>query len=381
MFPEVFEPLLPSVLDLRRRLHRIPEPGFAEHQTTAAIFDFLAAHGLQPRIRAEGTGLWVDVGANPKVGYRADIDALPITEPEHNDPRSGNEGWMHACGHDAHAAIAAGVAVALARIRPDAPARILFQPAEESLPGGARRLVAEGVLDGLQAIFAFHVDPTKEPGTIGVREGNITGSADGLTLKLIGPGGHTSRPQRTVNLIEVAGQLVLNLPPAIRASIDPAVQVVTAFGSVHGGDAANVIPTEVTLRGTVRTGDRAVWETLPELVAQHVKQLVEPSGATFELTYVQGVAPVFNDQRIVAIVRQALVDNLGEAAVVTTEPSMGGEDFADYLDVVPGALFRLGTRSDGGDIHSARFRINEEAIGFGLRAGTAMTLSLIDELG
>lgn len=370
----------PLVVELRRELHRIPEPGFAEFRTTALLARFLQDHGVQPELRHDATGLWVDIGESPVVGFRADIDSLPIIEPEDNDPRSENEGWMHACGHDAHSAIAAGVAVVLSRLDLPRGIRIIFQPAEERLPGGARHLIAEGLIDGLETIVAFHVDPTKEAGTIGLREGAITASADGLGVILTGPGGHTSRPQRTVDLVSVAADLISRLPARIRAEIDPEVPAVIAFGSVHGGDAANVIPTEITIRGTVRTGDRGVWLGLPHLVEDLVGEILAGSGAGFRVDYVQGVAPVVNDPEIIRIARQAISRQLGVDAVVATEPSMGGEDFADYLELIPGALLRLGTRSDGGDIHSASFRINEEAIGFGVHAATAILTELL-ELG
>lgn len=372
--------LTPAVVELRRELHRIPEPGFAEHETTAMLVGFLESHGVRPTIRTAGTGLWVDVGPAPVVGYRADIDALPIFEPEENDPRSVNEGWMHACGHDAHAAIAAGIAIVMSRLAlTDGGVRFIFQPAEESLPGGARHLVAEGLVDGLKALIAFHVDPTKDPGTIGARAGAITGSADGLRITLIGPGGHTSRPQRTVDLVQVAGEVVTRLPAAIRSVVDPAVPVVTAFGSIHGGDASNVIPTEIVIRGTVRTGDRGVWIELPATVNRLVREIVEGSGTDCRIDYVQGVAPVVNDRGVVRIATQGIERAMGPDVVIATEPSMGGEDFADYLELVPGALFRLGTRSDGGDIHSAGFRINEAAIPVGVQAGAAMLAELLAE--
>jgi amidohydrolase len=284
---------------------------------------------------------------------------------------------MHACGHDVHAAVAVGIALAWSRLGSPGGIRVIFQPAEERMPGGAGVLVSEGVLDGLESIIAFHVNPTLEPGTIGIRAGPVTASADGFSIVLEGPGGHTSRPERTVDLVSVAAELVLALPSEIRRAVDPAIPVVTAFGSVHGGDAPNVIPTTVTLRGTVRTGDRDLWGEMGELVDRAVARHVSGTGASYSLKYTQGVAPVMNDPGVVATVARGITKYLGEEAVVPVEMSMGGEDFFEYLDHVPGALLRLGTGSGSGDIHSATFVADDRAVPIGVTAGVAALIELL----
>lgn len=313
----------------------------------------------------------------PRIGFRADLDALPITEPAENEIRSRVDGWMHACGHDAHTAIAAGIAAVLGRLHLPGAVRILFQPAEESNPGGASELVAEGLVDGLRALVAFHVDPTLRPGQIGARTGAITASSDSMTITLHGPGGHTSRPHKTVDLVEAAARVATELPPALRASIDARMPIVTVFGSIHGGDAANVIPTGVTLKGTVRTLDLALWDVLPSLVDKTLGSILALSGAGYTLDYRQGIAPVVNDEGIVNKVSRAVDDELGAGTMVGTETSMGGEDFSDYLAITPGALFRLGAASGGGDLHSASFMLNEEAIAVGIHAGAVALVSLL----
>ncbi len=374
------EEITPHAVDLRRLLHQQPEPAHNEHRTTELVRRFVTRRGVEFNGRHPKTGGWVDVGDRPRIGFRADLDALPIREPMDNDPRSHIEGWMHACGHDAHTAIAAGIAVVLSRLEPPMGVRVLFQPAEESNPGGAIELVAEGLVDGLSGLLAFHVDPTLVVGKIGARSGPITASSDSLTITLHGPGGHTSRPHKTVDLISAAARVAGELPSAIRNTVDARIPLVIAFGSIHGGDAANVIPTEVVLRGTVRTLDADLWDVLPSLLDKTLSSTLATSGARYTLDYHQGIAPVVNDERLVFTAGRAIEAVLGEGTVVGTETSMGGEDFSNYLTVTPGALLRLGSASGGGDLHSSSFTLPDEAIGVGIHAGLAALLGLLGHI-
>lgn len=361
---------------LRHLLHRFPEPGHHEYRTTELIGEFLTAAGLRFNTRENKTGGWVDIGNAPVTGFRADIDALPITEPASNSPRSENDGWMHACGHDAHTAIAAGIAVVLSRLDPDGGYRILFQPAEETLPGGAIELAEDGLVDGFRGLLAFHVDPALEVGRFGARAGAITAGSDSMTIVVHGPGGHTSRPHKTVDVVSAAARVAAELPGAIRQSIDARAAVVTAFGSIHGGNAANVIPTEVVLQGTVRTLDAELWDVLPSLVDKTVGAILAVSGARHTLDYQQGIAPVVNDANIVDQVCRAIEAELGADTIVGTETSMGGEDFSNLLAVAPGAMLRLGAASGGGDLHSATFLFDDTAVRFGIHAGVAALTTL-----
>ena len=365
----------PQAVELRRLLHRHPEPSHQEHQTTALIAASLAENGVAFHERKPATGLWLDIGSKPAIAYRADLDALPIIEPDDNVPVSLNQGWMHACGHDAHAAIAFGVAVVLTRLEADG-FRVLFQPAEESFPGGATDLVAEGLVDGLKGIIAFHVDPSLAVGRVGARVGPITASADKLSIVLEGPGGHTARPHQTVDLIADAARVIHELPTAMRRTVDPRSPFIIAFGSIHGGEAGNVIPTRVTLEGTVRTLDSSLWSALPGLIDKALGSLLAVSGASYTLRYSQAIPPVINDGAVVDTATRALVDALGPDVVVPVEASMGGEDFSNYLERVPGALFRLGSGGFVGDLHSPAFRLDEAAIGFGIEAAVTALLGL-----
>ncbi len=365
----------PQAVELRRLLHRHPEPSHQEHQTTALIAASLAENGVVFHERKPATGLWLDIGSEPAIAYRADLDALPIIEPEDNVPVSLNPGWMHACGHDAHAAIAFGVAVVLTRLEADG-FRVLFQPAEESFPGGATDLVAEGLVDGLKGIIAFHVDPSLAVGRVGARVGPITASADKLSIVLEGPGGHTARPHQTVDLIADAARVIHELPTAMRRTVDPRSPFIIAFGSIHGGEAGNVIPTRITLEGTVRTLDSSLWGALPGLIDEALGSLLAVSGAGYTLRYSQAIPPVINDGAVVEAATGALVEGLGADVVVPVEASMGGEDFSNYLERVPGALFRLGSGGFVGDLHSPAFRLDEAAIGFGIEAAVTALLAL-----
>ena len=372
--------IVPQAVELRRLLHRHPEPANEEHQTTALITASLDENGVAYHDRRPGTGLWLDTGAEPRIAFRADLDALPIHEPEENAPRSQNPGWMHACGHDAHAAIAFGITLALHRLEPPTGIRVLFQPAEESFPGGAARYVEEGLADGLKGIIAFHVDPTLETGKVGSRVGPITASADKFSIVLEGPGGHTARPHQTVDLIADAARLVHELPGVLRRTVDARSTLTVAFGSIQGGLSANVIPTRVELQGTARTLDRRLWEVLPGLMDKAIGSLMGWSGAGYNLDYVQAIPPVVNDHDVVEAVTSGIMQVLGGETVVPTEPSMGGEDFANYLAVAPGALLRLGSSGRGADLHSPGFVLDEATIGFGVRAGVAALAGMMESL-
>ena len=372
--------IVPQAVELRRLLHRHPEPANEEHQTTALIAASLDENGVAYHDRRPGTGLWLDTAPEPRIGFRADLDALPIHEPEENAPRSQNPGWMHACGHDAHAAIAFGITLALDRLDLPTGIRVLFQPAEEAFPGGAAQYVEEGLADGLKGIIAFHVDPMLETGKVGSRVGPITASADKFSIVLEGPGGHTARPHQTVDLIADAARLVHELPGVLRRTVDARSTLTVAFGSIQGGRSANVIPTRVELQGTARTLDRSLWEVLPGLMDKAIGSLMGWSGAGYTLDYVQAIPPVVNDHAVVQAATAGIVQVLGEETVVPTQPSMGGEDFANYLAVAPGALLRLGSSGSGADLHSPGFVLDEATIGFGVRAGIAAVSGMIEGL-
>ncbi len=381
-FGEVARAVAPEMVALRRDLHRYPELGWSEHRTTRKVAERFYALGLQPVVRAEGTGLTVEVGTGgPVVGFRADLDGLPVDEHTDVPFRSEHDGFMHACGHDAHTAIAVGIASALAgSAELGGTVRFLFQPAEECIPGGAQTMCDEGAVDGLSAVAAFHVDPSLAPGRIGVRLGGITGASDRMLIKIGGPGGHTSRPHKTVDLAYAAGRVLTELPALLRHGVDPREPLAVVFGRVNGGSADNVIPTEIELGGTVRLLDLDLWRTLPKLVEQHVHDLVSPLGATAEVQYERGAPPVVNQALVVDAFDRAGRALLGDEAVVSTHQSLGAEDFAWFLESVPGALIRLGAALPDRtvDLHSSTFDIDEACIETGIAVGAAALVDLLE---
>ena len=373
----------PDAVRMRRDLHRHPEVAWTERRTTYRIAEALSSCGLDPVVRADLVGLTVEVGTgSPIVGFRADIDALPIHEETGAPYRSQIDGVMHACGHDAHTAIAVGIARTLAMLD-DLPgtARIIFQPAEEELPSGAAKLVEEGAIDDLAALIAFHVDPTIPPGVVGLRTGPITSAADKLHIRLTGPGGHTSRPHRTVDLVQVAARIVVDLPELVRSELDPRQDLAMVFGRISGGDTANAIPTEIGISGTARVQESEVWDGLAEIIDRQIEAIASPFGAGFEVSHLRGAPPVENDAAVIKTIESAAVAVLGPEGVQPTPQSMGSEDFAWFLDHVPGALIRLGAGKNEHpvDLHSPTFEINEAAIEHGIAVGAISLVHLMEQ--
>jgi amidohydrolase len=367
----------------RRDLHSHPEVGYSEHRTTELIATVLSSFGLAPKRLSFGTGVICDIGDGPDfVALRADIDALPLPDNKTVSYASQHAGVCHACGHDVHTAILLAVAGCLAAAgRADELAgsvRLIFQPAEERLPGGAEAAVAEGALKGVSDIFALHCDPKLDVGQIGLRVGPITASCNQIDIKLTGLGGHTARPQLTADVVYALGKLITELPGLLSRRIDPRAAVSLVWGAVTAGSAANAIPTTGALRGTVRMLDDRLWTSLESLVTELARQIVAPTGVGIEINYDAGVPAVANDGTLVGIQTRAALAAFGPQAVSDTAQSMGGEDFAWYLQSVPGALARLGVRGPGAplyDLHQSNFDIDEDALAIGVR----FTAALLDE--
>lgn len=376
--------VLPMVVDVRRAIHHHPELAKHEFRTTDLVASTLAAEGLRPRLRTPKTGATVDVGSTgPLHVFRSDLDALPIVEPRGLPFASAVEGVMHACGHDAHTAIALGLAVAWARLDTGRRVRFLFQPSEEVFPGGADELLSEGAVSGAESIVAFHVDPHLPAGMVGVKAGAITSSADRFSILLEGPGGHTARPHETVDVIGAAGHVIAHLPSLVERHVDSRAPLVVVFGRVSGGTADNVIPTSVQMSGTARTADPDAWERLPGLIRRLAADLAAPFGATCEVRYNRGLPPVLNDPPLVSRLSPVVERVLGRDGLASTYTSMGAEDFALYLEKTPGVLFRLGCATDGGaggDLHSASFTLDEGSLEVGLRVGLEILLDLTSGL-
>jgi len=385
------------LVEMRRDLHAHPELSGRETATTAWLGQHLRDLGLAPVRLDVGTGLVCDVplgGAvvgdgSPVVALRADIDALAMQDGKQVGYRSQNDGASHACGHDVHTTVLVGAARALVALAPDVPAkghvRLVFEPAEESVPGGAVDVVAEGWLDGVAAIFGLHCDPKVDVGHVGCRVGALTSAADLVEVRVSGPGGHTARPGATVDLVDVLGRLVTGLQPAIDGLTEHPGDLQIVFGAVHAGDAANVIPAAGVLRGSLRTRDHEVWLRTPDLFRTALDGILRTTDAAWEVEHRRGVPPVLNDAAMTAVLAAAATRVLGAGGVVETEQSLGGDSFAWYLERVPGSYARLGVHDPRSsaprlDLHASTFDVDERSIGIGVRVLVTAALDILESL-
>jgi amidohydrolase len=356
----------------RRHIHRHPELGRQEFGTTQFVAERLADAGLNPKLLPGGTGLTCDFGPDhqPRIALRADMDALPMAELTAAPYASTVPNIAHACGHDAHTAILLGTALTLASV-PELPVgvRVIFQAAEELMPGGAIDAIAAGAITGVSRIFALHCDPRLEVGKVAIRRGPITSAADRIEITLYSPGGHTSRPHLTGDLVYGLGTLITGLPGVLSRRIDPRNSTVLVWGAVNAGVAANAIPQTGVLSGTVRTASRQTWVALEEIVRETVDALLSPLAIEHTLLYRRGVPPVVNEDVSTQIFIQA-IEAVGPDALADTRQSGGGEDFSWYLEDIPGAMARLGVWSGEGeqlDLHQPAFDLDERALAVGLR--------------
>jgi amidohydrolase len=363
------------MIAFRRVLHSQPELSGEEFLTTEMIAERLAVEGLTPHVLKTGTGLVCDLPlvANPPIGtpvvaLRADIDALAMDDLKEVPYRSQHPGIAHACGHDVHTAALLGAALRLLEQRGDTPGiiRLIFEPSEETAPGGAVDVINEGWLQGVQAIFGLHCDPRLDVGTVGVRAGSLTSASDHFEIELRGPGGHTARPERTVDLVRWAGQVAAEISESVRQQHPDATVV---LGTVHSGAAPNVIPSRALLTGTFRTPDTDVSQRGHAILSTALHAILPDIDALqWELTYSVGVPPVVNDPVTTAFVDTVLPAT--SARGVLAEQSRGGDSFAWYQEHVPGTYLRLGTHDPSShsarqDLHSATFNVDERAIEIG----------------
>lgn len=368
----------PSLIDFRRDLHRHPELSYEERATTDKVSNWLRANGLDPVVLSSGTGVVCDIGAgeSPMVALRADIDALAMDDLTDSEYTSRTSGVAHACGHDVHTSIVLGAGIALHALddldRLPGRVRLIFEPGEEAVPGGAVEVIKEGWLEDVEVIFGLHCDPKTDVGHLGTRVGAITSASDMVEILVRGPGGHTARPERTVDLVRAAGLLATELPTRFAAAAASTGDARLVFGALTTGDAHNVIPSAARLRGTMRTPSRTLWDIAPEILRRSIAEVLEGSGADWDVTYTRGIPPVVNDAAAIAVLEEAATATLGPGAVVPTEQSWGGDSFSWYLEQVPGAYARLGTHDPAStgphlDLHASTFDVDERAIGHGVQ--------------
>lgn len=361
-----------ELVQFRRYVHAHPDLSGTEQPTAALVAERLSAAGLHPVMLPKGNGLSCDIGAGePMVALRADLDALPLPDVKNVPYRSTVDGVCHACGHDVHTSVVLGAGLALATLGDALPGRVrlIFQPAEETLPSGSLEVIDAGRLAGVSQIFGVHCDPRAQTGTVGLRVGALTAAADFVKVELAGPGGHTARPHLTVDLVTALARVVTEVPALLARRVDVRAGLALVFGAAHAGVAPNAIPQTGHATGTVRCLDHGAWELAPKLIDQLVHQVVAPTGAVAEVEYTRGMPPVVNDVRSVAVLNAATKAALGPAAIVDTPQSMGGEDFSWYLEHARGAMARLGVGRPGEtlDLHQGSFDVDERAIDHGVR--------------
>ena len=360
------------MVELRRELHRFPELSYDEHRTAERIEARLRTLGVEHRRVAE-TGIVADLPGQHDgsiVALRGDTDALPITEETGLEFSSEHPGVMHACGHDGHASMLVGAAELLLASPPPLPVRLLWQPAEEKA-GGAKAMVAEGALDGVAAIFGGHLDRHYPPGTLVITDGPVNASTDHFTIRIRGQQGHGARPHEALDAVVVGSLLVTAIQTIVSREINPAHPSVITVGTFRAGTAPNVIAGEATLEGTIRSQDASVREHLVgslERVAQAIGQLHD---ANVALEVEPGTPTLVNDPAVAEVAREAARTVVDSANVVPMPTAnMGGEDFAVFLERVPGCYIRFGSRIPGREnfpAHSSQWDFDEEALAIAAR--------------
>lgn len=364
-----------ELVGIRRELHRIPEPGFEEKKTAQFITATLRRWNLPFREGIAGTGVVASIGVDsgiPTVALRADIDALPIEEENDIPYRSQHPGYMHACGHDLHTTILLGALNLLKKRRDDLSVnvRAIFQPAEERFPGGAQNMIKEGVLDDplVAAIFGLHVDPFIETGMIALKEGPMMASAAKFDITVSGKGGHSAKPHDSVDPIPVAAGIVTGLQSLSGGKIDPFIPAIITVTQIRAGNTYNIIPETAVLKGTARSLDPGIAGMLPKLMERVIAGVAAAHGARYEFRYTPATAALANDAAMTDHVRKVCTEMLGEKAVGDYPGTLGGEDFAGYLQRVPGCFFRLGARKPDKEPmpqHHPRFDPDEHALVYG----------------
>jgi amidohydrolase len=355
----------------RRELHMHPELGFQEVRTSALVAEVLRSLGYRVRTEVGRTGVVGERGEGPPiVAIRADMDALPLQEANEVPYASRVPGVMHACGHDAHTAIALGVATLMAQDTFPGTIRFLFQPAEEVSDeeglSGAPRMVEDGAMDGVAAVLALHVHPGSPVGEISLDAGPASAGVDSFWVTISGRGAHGAYPHKGLDPIHLAGHVILALHGIVSRRLDPFAPAVVTVGSIHGGQANNVIPEEVKLAGTIRYQDPEVQKQIHAEI-ERALAIARTLGGEYELTIHTGGLPVINDESIVALLREVGGNLLGSECVKPREPGMGAEDFSTLSSLAPGAMFRLGCRIDGDErkAHNPRFDLDERCLPIG----------------
>ncbi|MEK7291673.1 MAG: M20 family metallopeptidase [Planctomycetota bacterium] len=362
------------IIKMRRDFHKHPETGFAEIRTSSVIAEELKRLGLYVQTGIAKTGvvgtLEVD-GASSTVAFRADMDALPITEENSLEFKSQNEGVSHACGHDANMAMLLGAVKLMAQLKGKLKRNVkfIFQPCEEQHPGGAKMMVEEGVLKNVDEIYGLHIEPNIQSGIFGLRAGSTMAATDRIVITIIGKGGHASTPHLCVDPIVIAAEVILAIQSIVSRKINPLSPCVISLCQISGGTTFNVIPDRVKIIGTVRTLAKELRYRMPMLIEDTIKGITSLNNATYQFEYLKGHPPLNNPQQQVDFIQNKIIELFGNKAIENIDPKMGGEDFSYYLEKIKGAFIFLGSGSlekgTNHPLHSSRFLLDEDVLYMG----------------
>jgi amidohydrolase len=368
--------IIKRMIEVRRYLHRHPELSNAEEKTQAYLKEMLEKEGITGIREVAGYGLAVDIvgsGApsNRKIAIRADIDALPIAEESGLEFASANPGVMHACGHDAHSAMVFATAAHLHRSRTSfgGTVRLIFQPAEEAEPLGARRVVAEGLLDDVDGAIGIHVDPYTPSGKIALGSGPYTLASDIFDAIVSGASAHAAKPAEGVDAIAAACAMVGEIQKIVARETDAFDPLIISVSGIEGGGAYNVIADKVRIRGTIRSGSESTRKRAHRRLGEILKGVAQSHQADVELKIIRGEPPVINDGELTRIVSESATDQFGAGTVREAAGWAAADDFGFYSEKRPSVYFRLGIRSEAGGsvypLHHPKFRVDEAALPIG----------------
>jgi len=375
------------VITIRQDLHAHPELSGHEEHTKYLIKGILEASGYTIKESNKHFGLIADLVVNENaktVAIRADMDALPIEEQTGKPYASKEKGIMHACGHDSHTAIALGTAIAMAVHKDDLPGniRFIFQPSEESKEGGSIEMIEDGALEGVSGIFGLHAYPYLNSGEIGYKYGVMMASADIFSIEIFGKSAHGARPHEGVDAILVTSMIVNSLNHIVSRMIDPLHPAVISLGTIEGGKASNIICDHVLLKGTVRTINEEIRNNIPQMMKASIEGISKSMGAKYKFDYEFGQPELINYDEMVDIIVEEAGNIIGEEKCIDLiDPVMGGEDFSEYLKLVPGAFFRLGTCDEEKKTcvsqHNSRFDVDDNALQVGMKIMGASALQFL----
>jgi len=375
-----------EIIEWRRNFHMHPEIGFDVHRTAKVVADELEKMGYRVKRGIGKTGVVADIGEGGKMAaIRADMDALPLQELNDTEFKSKVDGKMHACGHDAHIAMALGAAMVLAKEKLPGRIRFLFQPCEEDADeegfSGAQRMVEDGAMEGVNYVIAQHVDPKLHVGEISIRAGAASGGVDSWYAEIIGKGGHGAYPHGTIDPFYILSHTIIALNAISSRRIDPFAPVAISIGSIHAGFTENVIPQSVKITGTLRYTDVKIQQQIHEEI-KRAFEISKTLGGDYDLRFVIGAPPMINEEKVSALIDAVGRDLLGAKNVTEGEPTLGAEDFGSFLNFAPGAMFGLGVQKKGYEeylLHHPKFDLDERALPIGTAVLVETALRLLKE--